>query len=284
MTSTRGRRAAVLAAAVLAVATAGLRADAATGNLAYGCTLPVLGKSTFLIDQDTNVSTVYLGRSARPVLTTRAQIPEDKVSLIASALKAKYTDGTITALLKSNGVETPVSQVIPKTALPASGPMTLVAQGALAALAPKAVGSMTYLPGDLRITLNFYETANGPKSAEFKNLPCAMPKNDKVVDKVAYAKSPSKVTPSATYAKSAKKVTAVARVTAVSGVVPTGKVTAVLYQGAKKLKAITADLAGGKATAVFAGIKTKGSYKVVITYAGSPTVNGSTGTKALSVR
>ncbi|MET3962079.1 hypothetical protein ABIE44_002013 [Marmoricola sp. OAE513] len=267
------------------VAPAVVHAD--TGYLTYSCDLPLpVGPTAFEVGAGTNApSTVYLGTGYTPTLKTLAKIPKDLAKLAASSLDAEWVEGTIVSNLTVNGAPMSVSQKIVKRSMPAdpSGPVEVTALAALPRLAPRAAGSTTYLPGDLEVTLKFTK-ANGSSAGAFSNLDCHMPSNSKQVDKVAFAKSPSKVSPSVRYSKAKKKVTAGAKVSATSGLVPTGKVTAALFKGTRKVRTVTATLAGGKATAVFKKVKAKGGYKVVFAYAGSSTVNGSGASRSFTVR
>ena len=287
MTAVAARRLAVAAALLLggALLTAGsVQAD--TGYLPYSCELPdPIGTTELLIRADTNAPTpLYLGTSVVPVLTTNAQVPPGLANAVA-ALGARSVDGTIVSKLSTNGVVTPVTQKIKKQSIPSSTkvPVTVVATGPMRRLTAKGPGSTTYLPGDLLVSLSFY-SSNGGSVASFSDLDCSVPSTTKLVDKVPYATSPTKVTPTAKYSAGKKKVTAGVRVTATSKLVPSGKVTAVLYKGSKKLKTVSATLKSGKATATFGGVSKKGSYKVVVSYAGSPVTKPSVGTKSFTVR
>ena len=287
MTAVAGRRL-VVATALLAgaalLAAGSVHAD--TGYLPYSCELPdPIGTTELLIQADTNApSPLYLGTSFAPVLTTRAQVPPSLSNAVA-ALGARSVDGTIVSRVATNGVVTPVTQQIKNQPIPPSTkvPVTIVATGPMAKLTAKPGGSTTYVPGDLLVSLNF-RSSGGGSVASFSDLDCSVPETTKRVDTVAYAKSPTKVTPSATYSKGKKKVIASVRVTATSKVVPGGKVTAVLYRGSKKVTSVSATLKSGKASATFGGVSKKGSYKVVVSYGGSPVANPSTASKSFTVR
>lgn len=288
MNAVAGRRTAVFAAALLAVGilVPGGAVLADTGYLAYSCALPVLGSTDFQISADSNApSPMYLGKSFGPTLTTKAQIPASLANQVAEGLNASSVDGTITYQARINGVVTPITQTFSSTTIPetSTAPVTVTARGPLPKLTANAVGSITYLPGDLTITLTFRKPG-GESVGEFEDIDCTMPPNSKVIDKVVYAKSPSAVAPAVGYSKSARKVTATAKVTARSGLVPTGKVVAVLYKGKTKLKTRSANLAGGKARITFTGVSKPGGYKVVLTFTGNARTNASTASRRITIR
>lgn len=279
------RTALAIAAALPLLGLVGPGSQAATGYLPYTCTLPVLGDKTFQMDSDTTApSPFYLGTAMTPKLVTKSQVPADLANLATESLDATSVDGTFVSTIKVNGQTRTVTQPVARRSIPAntSSPVLITATGVLPKLTAAPGATVTYLPGNIKVTLRFYK-ANGSSAGEFKNMPCTMPASSRTIDTVVYVKSPSTVTPTVTYAAAAKKITAVAKVTAKSKVVPTGKVTAVLFRGTTKLKTLTLTLSGGKVTAGFTGIKA-GTYKVVLTYLGNGVVNRSTATRSITVR
>jgi hypothetical protein len=283
-------RPAVLTAVVLAAgAVPGAPVHADTPALGYSCTLPVIGARTFPMVIGTNApATVYLGTSFTPTLTTVVQVPPEMADLMANELGAATVDGTISGPVRTGGSTTTVVQTIRSTPIPPSNavPFPVTARGTLPRITASAPGTVTYLPGDLEVTLNFKKPNGSPTTpiGSFANLDCTMPATSATIDKVALAKSPTRVAGSAGYAKAKKKVTAVATVSATSRLVPAGTVTAVLRKGKARLRTVTATLSKGRATVVFPGKRAKGTYAVVITYPGSSTMLGSTTTRTFTVR
>jgi hypothetical protein len=287
MYAVAGRRLAVISVLVVLVGAllGSGPVQATTGSLTYTCDLPVLGATDFSISSDTNApATLYLGKSFTPTLTSDAQVPVSLANLAASDLKATSVDGTMISTVTVNGVATQVSQTFAKRTVPASStePLALTATGAMPSLTASRPGSVTYVPGDLVITLNFYPSGGG-KASTFSDMACGLHPTTRIIDKVSDAKSPTRTTGTAAYAKKSKKVTAVAKVAASSGAVPTGKVTVALYKGGTKLKTVTKALAAGKASVVFTGVKAKGAYKVVTSYPGTSLVSGSSSSKSFTI-
>lgn len=276
------RRLATVAVTALAggVLVAGVPAQGATGNLGYSCRITDDYKYTFTFNQDTSAPAVaYVGK--KYVYTARTDFPEAGVGF-ARALGVAYIDGAIDATVYVNGAPITIHAPIPRTNVPTNtNQMSLTATGVLPARA--TVGSVVYKPGDILFTVNAHR-ADKSSLFELKKGKCTMPANTTTLDAPRYAKSPSAIRPTASYKKSTKKVTAGARLTSASGVGAAGKVTFTLYKGSSKLKAVAKTLSGGTAKAGFTGIKAKGSYKVVTTYAGSSALNGSTASKSFTVR
>ena len=95
-------------------------------------------------------------------------------------------------------------------------------------------------------------------------------------------KADTTITARVKFAAAKKKATVAVAVKAAAGSA-TGKVTITLKKGRKLVKTVTADLAQGKARAVFKKIAAKGTYKVAVSYAGSATTNASTGRTTFKV-
>jgi hypothetical protein len=67
-------------------------------------------------------------------------------------------------------------------------------------------------------------------------------------------------------------------------VTPAGTVTAKVFRGTKLVSSRAATLSGGTATATFPKPTKKGLYKVVLKYAGSKALLGSTATRTFRIR
>jgi hypothetical protein len=236
---------------------------------------------------DTNApSSLYVGRSTTPTLTTVSTVPGSLVDAASSFLSAVSLDGTITSTVKINGVAKSVAQAVPRTAFPTTPTTDLPITGkaALAPLGPKAASTTTYTAADVVTTLNFYK-ADGTSAGSFSDIPCTLTSTSgTTVDTVTAVKSATATTATVAYTKAKKTVKATATVRATSGVTPTGRVTFALYKGAKKIRTLAANLAGGRAAATFTRISVKGGYRVIETYAGSAASNGSKAQKAFTVR
>lgn len=278
----RARRSAFLAAVALAAGSLVTGAGAATGNIDYDCQIDGGYSFTFTFDQDTSADpTGYVGK--KYVYSAKTSLPADGVN-VARFFGVTAFDGAIDATVLVNGVPVQVRAPIKRTPVPPSGGIVLTATGPLPAVV-RAAPSVVYKPGAIKFSVNAYQADNS-KLFGLDRGDCTMDEAGatKTMDTVTYVKSPTRTSPAVAHAKRAKKVTAVARLTATSGVVPTGKVTAALFKGRTKVRTATPALVGGKATASFTRIKAKGSYRVVFTYAGSAAHHGSSATKTFTIR
>lgn len=294
MTSHLRRRA--LVACVLLTSGTLVGASLLTPATAAPVTSPVTCKSDALegqsLDLDFTLNVLptqaYVGRTVTPKMVVKATIPGNIVGL-AAFFGVKSASATGTFNVGVNGTTSPRPFVFPRTDIPQSAtPYTATINVGLPAVKRTAVSSVLYKPGNVAITLTGYnkkkaDAAPGD-SVGSVDADCTSKSPNQVIGKVAFVKSPTAVAASVAYAGAAKKVTSLAKVTAVSGVVPTGKVTSVLFRGTTKVKTLTATLVGGKATTVFTGVQRKGSYKVVTTYGGSAAHKASTRTKFFSIR
>lgn len=274
------RRLAGLATAALAVGTlVGISpAEARTGYLGYACKITDDYQYTFQVDQGAAATKGFVGK--RVGYYAKVDFPEFGVG-VARSFGVTHITGEIEATVFANGSPITVKAPIPRTNVPTNtNKMVLTARGLLP---PRpGAGKVVYKPGNIRFSVDARKADN---SSLFKlnKGKCTMPANTKTIETVNYVKSPTTTAGTATYAKSTKRATAVVRVSATSRVPATGKVTFALFKGATKIRTSVANLAGGKATVIFAGVKAKGGYKVVATYGGSRAHNGSAVTRTFTV-
>lgn len=193
MTITIGRRTSSFALAAVLVA-AGLSsaapAQADTPFVSYSCKLPILGSKPFPIAQGTNApATLKVGKSVTPTMTTKAQVPTAMANLMSKELGARKVEGTIVATVKTNGTARAIVQKISAKAVPATNtsPLLLVATGKLPKVTAKKAGTLTFLPGNLKITLKFSK-ASGASAGTFANMGCTMPRTTAVIDRIQLKK------------------------------------------------------------------------------------------------
>lgn len=265
-------------------------AAAAPTKAPYRCEAEALNgnKLDITFTVATTPANIYVGRTATPKMVVEAIIPGNIVAL-ASFFGVKSASATGNFSVKRGSATTARPFVFPRTDIPQTNkdfPVTINVP--LPKLTSKAVGTVIYKPGPIAITLTGYDKKKADAQAgdEMGSIPasCSAKTPNQTLAKVNFIKSPTATTTAATYAKATKKVTSVSKVAAASGVAPTGKATAVLYRGKTKVRTVTTSLVGGKSTAVFTGIATKGAYKVVTTYGGSAAHKGSTRTKTFTIR
>lgn len=294
MTSPLRRRAlltsALLTSGALIGASATFPAAAGEVRSPATCKSAALEGQTLDLDFTVNITptTAYVGRTVTPKMVVKATIPGNIVGL-AAFFGVKSASATGTFKVGSGGVVSPRPFVFPRTDIPQSAtPYTATINLALLPVKRTAIGSVTYKPGNVDISLTGYnkkkaDAAPGDDVGTV-DADCTSKAPNQTIGSVTFVKSPTALASSVGYAKAAKKVTAVSRVTARSGVTPYGKVTSVLYKGTTKVRTLVATLSAGKATAVFTGVRAKGSYKVVSTYSGSPAHKTSKQTRFFAIR
>ena len=283
MKHTIARRLAVVAAAGLVMTVA--PAFAATGNLDYPCDISVLGSSqgstTFTIDADSNApATMSTGATFTPTLTSTVTMP----SAFVDGLRAHFTSmsGNVVSNIKINGVAKQVTQTFASQNFPASGAMTVSAKGPFPQLAPTTAGSITYLPGNDVVTMNWSGSLSATGTAT-----CTMPANNTQIDQVSVTgstitKRKSTTVVTASYKRATRKLTAHVVVSA-SGLTPTGTVKIALYKAGHFVRSVTKTLSSGKASTVFTKVRHPGHYTVTATYSGSSRVFSSKGSKSITL-
>lgn len=292
MTSLLRRRVALASAALLALAgaTSAVPAGAAAVKTPYTCTAPDYNDQKFKIDFAVDITPlkVYVGTTKSPKAVVKATIPGNIVGL-AAFFGIKSASATGKFSLNTGGTMKASSFTFPRTNIPQQAQSyTAVINVPLPAVSSKVVRTLTYKPGPIAVTLTGYnktkENAEPGDNVGSLDAGCTSDTPNQVLRTLAFVKSPTAVAAALTYSKATKRATETVKVNATSGVVPTGSVTATLFRGTSKVAAKTVALSGGKATVAFAGVKAKGSYKVVTRYNGSAAHNPSTATRSITVR
>ncbi len=277
----------VAATSALALAAAGsalLASPAVAAEsqaLTYTCEVPLLGAKEFTATYKMADTVPYGGTVS---VDTTVVVPAD-VSETLYSIGTRRVEGEATAYgLAAGLVEIGVPGTVPSTAVPQSGPLTVVAQGGVA-LNPNFLvpaGSVIDVDAadrqgdgdaavDLRAVLRSYGE-DGAQRGEF-NIPCEL--NDgQTVDIGAFTvvKADTK-TKAALKAKKGKSIVAKATVTPETNVVASGVVKLVVKRNGKKVGAEKVTLNDkGKASAKFAKAK-KGKYTLVAKYLGNKAEN-----------
>lgn len=298
-------------------------ANAASVVLNYDCDVPIVGQKVFTVVADTDApATLAANTSVGISSTAQVTVPADLIDLMRGILGARFISGTSDVKQSLNGVESTNVLAIARTAVPASGAMTVPAAGPGGTLPAGTVGqTYTITAGDFLAKM-VIEKADG--STQNFDIPCVVQAGqDVTVDTVTVAdqttppttpptttptttppttppattpttapttaptvapvvKADSSTTAKAKYAAATKKATVKVAVKAATGSA-TGRVKVTLKKGSKKVKTVTVNLAGGKAKATFKKIAASGKYKVVVAYAGSSTTNASSARTSFKV-
>jgi hypothetical protein len=267
-------------------------APAASGPVSspYTCSAEALNGNTLDISfalTTTAPAKIYVGKSHTPTLVVKATIPGNIVFL-ASVFGVKSASATGTVTVKINGVASSRQLLFPRTDIPQSAqafPVTI--NVGLPKLSPTAVGSVTYKPGPVALTLEGYNktvaAAAAGDSVGTIAAECTSKAPNQVIDTVSFVRSATRIAGKLTSVPG-KKVRATATVTATSGIVPVGTMTAKVFRGKKLLATRKATLAKGAVAAVFPKPAKKGRYKVVISYAGSKAHLASSTAKTFRIR
>lgn len=285
MSINRTRRT-LAAFASTAVASAGIAllapsATAATGSVNFDCEVPILGKTTFAVEADTNLpETVTAGSKVSYDFTAKVTTP-DNVRSSAIFFFGQQVTGDAAVTASAGGVASPVSATLPTTAIPtATGPLVLTVAGK-GSWTPSGTGAQDVTVSAFTANLTFIK--DGVKAATPLTVPCSVA-TPVVVDtvQVVEATTPPVVTPAASkttakvkYSKKSKKATVTTSVK-VGKKAASGKVKIKLAKGKKTVKTVTVKLnKSGKATASFKKITKKGKYTATVSYAGSSSVKKS---------
>lgn len=281
-TTPKMRTLAAGSALALAAAGSAMLASPATaaesGLLNYTCNFPVLGDRTVTGKHVIDDSVVYGGTVG---VSSDITIPEDVRAGLHDLLLAREVAGSITNQAKAaNLLDIAVEQVIPKTAVPSSGTMTLTARGGVdttpyVAAAPAGAS--------INIGLNdradapeieaelFTYTAEGTEAGPLP-VPCELIDGQNLaIGDVAVVQAKTKTAAKLAYKKKAKKMVAKVTLDArQSGATVDGTVKFTLKRGKKTVGNKTVELkANEKAKAVFKKVKKSGKYKVVAKYVGT---------------
>jgi hypothetical protein len=276
--------AAVAASSLIAVESA----SAGPISAPYTCGAKALNgtklKIKFNLDT-TAPSRMYVGQSTSPTLIVKATIPRNVVGLAAFfGVKSASAIGTFGVVINGTLRKRPL--VFPRTDIPQTPtdfPVTIMVP--LPAATRSTVGVVTYKPGPVAVTLYGYKNKTADGGASFGNVTasCTSDAPKKVIDSIAFVKSATAVSTTAAYSKVTKKLSETATVTAASGSVPAGFVTATLYKGQSKVASKKIALINGVASAAFGALK-PGSYKLVTTYAGTKALKASSKVNTFTIK
>ncbi|WP_418062797.1 DUF6801 domain-containing protein [Pimelobacter simplex] len=260
----------------------GATAPASAAKIALSCEVPVLGTKTFAVDITTNApANAAPGSSLTPRITSKITVPADIADLMRGFLGANAIAGTVESVVKVDGVAQTTTITIPRTNVPASGPVVLTGTGQLSSIAAgPAGGRHTIAAGAQNVAMMLFQPGS-PDGSLFP-VPCAPAAGQSTTISTIAVRGASTTKAKAVF--SAKKHKATVSATVSSTPAATGTVTFTLKRGAKKVKTVRASVVRGKATATFKKLRQKGKYTVTAAYSGSSTVAPSTGTAKLRVR
>lgn len=273
-------RRAVAAFASTAVAAAGLAAltpaaTAASGPVDFSCDVPLLGKTAFAVDADTDLpATVVAGKKVTFRFTAKVSAP-DSVRGSALAFFGEKVTGGAAVSTTVGGSAAAVAANLPVTTIPAAaGPLDLTVAGQ-GSWTPTGTGAQDVKVSGFTANLKFIK--GGVESNDPLAIPCSVATPvvvDTVTVKAAAKPSASKTTAKVKYSKKSKKAT-VSTSVKVGKSAASGKVKIKLAKGKKTVKSVTVKLRKGKASASFKKIANKGKYTATVSYAGSSSVKKS---------
>ena len=269
---------------------------ATAGQLSYTCEAP-FGPYTFKVSADTDLpQSAPPGAALSGTATYTVVIPDNLRNLMYDTTNARFVEGTAAIQATTFGAAGSLSGTVPKTAIPASGELTVVASSAVVATAPATPGAYQIVAGDFTTKIKLTKQDGSPADVISEiDVPCTLNAGqDAVVDTLTVdpaapiptpaTKVDSTTTAKAAYAKKAKKAVVKVKVVGADGTPGTGKVKVTMKLG-KKTKTLRASLsASGKAKAVFKKVTKKGKYVFTTVYAGSATQNPSKKKVVLRIR
>jgi hypothetical protein len=252
--------------------------------MAFNCSAPGIGSQALDFVLDTNApAKMYVGKSIAPKLFVKVTIPSLVIQLAESPLvNVTQADATGKVTVGVNGKAVVANVTYPRTQLPSPArdfPVNLPVT--LPKLTPTSAGTIRYTPGPLTATLNGYDAEGTNKGSVTAN--CTVKDTGKVIDTIKVIKSPTKINGSAAYGKAKERVVDSVKLTATSGIMPTGSITVRLFRNGHKLRSATIPLVVGQASKVFNGVHKPGAYKVVTTYAGSRALLSSSKSKSFRI-
>lgn len=301
MFSSALHRVAVLGTSALVASMAAVvpASAATTGQLSYTCDAP-LGPYTFKVSADTSLpATAPPGAALSGTATYTVVIPDSLRNTMYGLAGARFVEGTAAIKATSFGTPATLDGTLPKTPIPASGELTVVATSALAMTAPATAGAYQVVAGDFTTKIKLTKADGSPATVPEADVSCTLnPGQNAVVDTLTVdpaapvptppqtpaAKVDSTTTAKAAYVAKAKKAVVKVKVVAADGTPGTGKVKVTMKLGTKT-RAVQAVLsASGSAKAVFTKVTKKGRYVFTAAYPGSGTHNPSKKKVVLRIR
>lgn len=259
----------------------GTTSSASAASIDFDCTVPVLGANTFSVDVTTNApASAPAGTSFSPTVTSIMTVPDALADTMRLFFNPDAIGGTVQATNLVDGVAVATTITIPRTSVPADGPISLTGTGVMPAITAGPEGTTHQIAaGAQNVGMTLFSGATGSPF----DIPCTPAAGQNtVIGKVTTTAAPASTTTlKAKYAKKSHKAAVTATVAA-AGANPTGSVTFTLKKGAKKVKTVTKAVAGGTAKAVFKKLTKKGKYTVTASYSGS--VGASSATTKFKVR
>ena len=167
-------------------------ASAATGTLAYTCTVPVSGAKPFTAVADTDApGKIAYGETVTPTATGTITFPEDVTTTLRDAVGAKKVDGKADVAATVDGVATPWTLAVPQTNVPPNGSLVLTGTGPAGTFTGTKVGTVYDIAvGNFTATINNYQ-ANGTPTTTLPTavVPCVLnPGQNAAVDTIKVVK------------------------------------------------------------------------------------------------
>jgi len=254
-------------------------AEAATGTLAYTCTVPLQGLKQFTAVADTDApQRIAYGETIAPAVTGTITFPEDVTRTLRDDVGAKKVDGKAEVAATVDGVARPWTLVVPQTNVPPNGSLVLTGTGPAGTFAGDKVGTVYDVAvGDFTATINNYQ-ANGAPTTILPTavVPCTLNAGqDPAVDTIKVVKDRTTTAVTPKQFRQGAKARAKVKVVAEHGKTVKGKIKAKLLRNGKVLQAKVLSLRDGQRRVTFLRLRNGGTYTVKAKYLGNQNFKGS---------
>jgi hypothetical protein len=262
-------------------------ASAATGTLAYTCTVPVSGAKPFTAVADTDApGKIAYGETVTPTATGTITFPEDVTTTLRDTVGAKKVDGKADVAATVDGVATPWTLAVPQTNVPPNGSLVLTGTGPAGTFTGTKVGTVFDIAvGNFTATINNYQ-ANGTPTTTLPTavVPCVLnPGQNAAVDTIKVVKDVTTTTVKAPDISKGEQARAKVKVVSDHGQTAKGKIKAKLVRNGKVMVTKLVSLQEGKRKVKFVSHTKTGNYSVKVKYVGNENFKGSSSKDAFTV-
>jgi len=261
--------------------------SAATGTLAYTCTVPVSGAKPFTAVADTDApGKIAYGETVTPTVTASITFPEDVTTTLRDTVGAKKVDGKADVAATVDGVATPWTLAVPQTNVPPNGALVLTGTGPAGTFTGTKVGSVYDLAvGNFTATINNYQ-ANGTPTTTLPTavVPCVLNAGQNAaLDTIKVVKDVTTTTVKAPDISKGEQARAKVKVVSDHGQTAKGKIKAKLVRNGNVIVTKLVSLQEGKRKVKFVTLTKTGNYSVKVKYVGNQNFKGSSSTDAFTV-
>ncbi len=262
--------------------------SAATGTLAYTCTVPVSGAKPFTAVADTDApGKIAYGETVTPTVTGTHHLPRGRHHHPAGCtVGAKKVDGKADVAATVDGVATPWTLAVPQTNVPPNGALVLTGTGPAGTFTGTKVGTVYDLAvGNFTATINNYQ-ANGTPTTTLPTavVPCVLNAGQNAaVDTIKVVKDVTTTTVKAPDISKGEQARAKVKVVSDHGQTAKGKIKAKLVRNGNVIVTKLVSLQEGKRKVKFVTLTKTGNYSVKVKYVGNQNFKGSSSKDAFTV-